>query len=244
MGCVRELSARASVSTRAPANRRRIIKSWAQVTGGRLEIKTSGRYTYEMGRALFASKNTADQALWRDWYTLHPRARAARLRYSTDATEQKDGARLRDRCAREVRPRATDVFASAGRRRAPRWKRSAPVPEHMFWFEYNFLHVLAAGGRAVKKPRSATTRPPATSSARVSTRSATRAASISRSNIADVHRVPRREHRSRLRTRRAPPREQAARRLHVSLDAMLNDISKVRSNDAPLKSPESHQLVF
>ncbi|MEO6245752.1 MAG: tagaturonate epimerase family protein, partial [Opitutaceae bacterium] len=26
-----------------------------QVTGGRLEIKTSGRYTYEMGRALFAS---------------------------------------------------------------------------------------------------------------------------------------------------------------------------------------------
>ena len=33
-----------------------------QVTGGRLEIKTSGRYTYEMGRALFASKNAADQA--------------------------------------------------------------------------------------------------------------------------------------------------------------------------------------
>mgnify|MGYP000688778809 CR=1 FL=1 len=26
-----------------------------EVTGGRLEIKTSGRYTYEMGRALFAS---------------------------------------------------------------------------------------------------------------------------------------------------------------------------------------------
>src|SRR5690606_25447080 len=38
------------------------------VTGGRLEIKTSGRYTYEMGRALFASKNAADQALWRGWY--------------------------------------------------------------------------------------------------------------------------------------------------------------------------------
>ena len=39
-----------------------------QVTGSRLEIKTSGRYTYEMGIALFNSKNAADQALWRDWY--------------------------------------------------------------------------------------------------------------------------------------------------------------------------------
>src|SRR5688572_907543 len=39
-----------------------------QVTGGRLEIKTSGRYRYEMGRALFASKHPADQALWRDWH--------------------------------------------------------------------------------------------------------------------------------------------------------------------------------
>jgi hypothetical protein len=26
----------------------------------------------------------------------------------------------------------------------------APNPEHMFWFEYNFLFVLAAGGRAEK----------------------------------------------------------------------------------------------
>ena len=26
----------------------------------------------------------------------------------------------------------------------------APSPEHMFWFEYNFLHVLAADGRADK----------------------------------------------------------------------------------------------
>ena len=35
-----------------------------EVTGSRLEIKTSGRYTYEMGVALFQSKNAADQALW------------------------------------------------------------------------------------------------------------------------------------------------------------------------------------
>ena len=39
-----------------------------QVTGGRLEIKTSGRYTYEMGVALAKSTNAADQALWRSWY--------------------------------------------------------------------------------------------------------------------------------------------------------------------------------
>ena len=36
-----------------------------EVTGGRLEIKTSGRYTYEMGVALSQSTNAADQALWR-----------------------------------------------------------------------------------------------------------------------------------------------------------------------------------
>src|SRR5208282_4724689 len=39
-----------------------------EVTGGRLEIKTSGRYTYEMGVALFLSRHPYDQALWRDWY--------------------------------------------------------------------------------------------------------------------------------------------------------------------------------
>ena len=39
-----------------------------EVTGGRLEIKTSGRYTFEMGVALSASPDPADQALWRDWY--------------------------------------------------------------------------------------------------------------------------------------------------------------------------------
>ena len=39
-----------------------------EVTGGALEIKTSGRYTYEMGVALSESKNGDDQNLWRDWY--------------------------------------------------------------------------------------------------------------------------------------------------------------------------------
>ena len=35
-------------------------------TEGHLEVKTSGRYTYEMGRALFQSQNKSDQKLWSD----------------------------------------------------------------------------------------------------------------------------------------------------------------------------------
>jgi hypothetical protein len=118
-----------------------------QVTGGRLEIKTSGRYTYEMGRALFASKNAADLALWRDWYkfTLELALLGA---FSADPTEQK-----------MARTFVTDALAKAGKGTAvfanPTVTRAAlesltPSPEHMFWFEYNFLHVLAAGGRAEK----------------------------------------------------------------------------------------------
>ena len=59
-----------------------------EVTGGRLEIKTSGRYTYEMGLAVFNSQDTADQALWRDWYrfTLELALLGA---FSADGTEQK-----------------------------------------------------------------------------------------------------------------------------------------------------------
>jgi hypothetical protein len=38
-----------------------------RATEGNLEVKTSGRYTYEMGRALYASPDATDQALWSDW---------------------------------------------------------------------------------------------------------------------------------------------------------------------------------
>src|SRR5947209_6763258 len=58
-----------------------------QVTGGNLEIKTSGRYTYEMGRALFVSKNPTDQALWRDWYKFTVDLALAGA-FSAEATEQ------------------------------------------------------------------------------------------------------------------------------------------------------------
>ncbi|MBL9201645.1 MAG: hypothetical protein JNL39_14135, partial [Opitutaceae bacterium] len=117
------------------------------VTGGRLEIKTSGRYTYEMGRALFASKNAADQALWRDWYKFTLELAVAGA-FSADATEQKM-ARVFITDALAKAGKGTEVFANPTATRAA-LESLTPSPEHMFWFEYNFLFVLAAGGRAEK----------------------------------------------------------------------------------------------
>lgn len=118
-----------------------------QVTGGRLEIKTSGRYTYEMGRALFASRHAGDQALWRDWYrfTIDLALHGA---YSPDATEQKM-ARTFIADALHKAGHGADVYSNPTVTRAA-LESLPPSPEHMFWFEYNFLYVLAGGGRAEK----------------------------------------------------------------------------------------------
>jgi hypothetical protein len=118
-----------------------------QVTGQRLEIKTSGRYTYEMGRALSASKDSGDQALWSDWYrfTLELALLGA---FSADPTEQKMArVFVTDALAKAGKP--SNVFDSPAACRAA-LEALPPSPEHMFWFEYNFLYVLAAGGRAEK----------------------------------------------------------------------------------------------
>lgn len=118
-----------------------------EVTGSRLEIKTSGRYTYEMGRALFASRNPADQALWRDWYRFTVELALAGA-YSCDATEQKM-ARIFITDALTKSGKGTDVFANPTATAAA-IESLVPSPEHMFWFEYNFLFVLAGGGRPEK----------------------------------------------------------------------------------------------
>ena len=118
-----------------------------EVTGGRLEIKTSGRYTYEMGQALFRSRNAADQALWRDWYRFTVEL-ALLGAFSADATEQKM-ARTFITDALAKAGKSADVFASPSATRQA-VEALAPSPEHMFFFEYNFLFVLAAGGRAEK----------------------------------------------------------------------------------------------
>ena len=120
------------------------------VTGSRLEIKTSGRYTYEMGRALFASRDAGDQALWRDWYRFTVELALAGA-FAADATERKMARSfILDALAKSGAPAVeAAVFADAASARAAIEALPAS-PEHMFWFEYNFLYVLAADGRAEK----------------------------------------------------------------------------------------------
>ena len=118
-----------------------------QVTGSRLEIKTSGRYTYEMGVALSQSKNAADAALWRDWYKFTVDMSVAGA-FSPDATEQKM-ARLFVTTSLAAAGKPVEVFASPAACRAA-LEALPPSAEHMIFFEYNFLYVLAAGGKPEK----------------------------------------------------------------------------------------------
>jgi hypothetical protein len=116
-----------------------------RVTGSRLEIKTSGRYTYEMGRALASSPDAGDRALFEDWYRF-TRELAVSSSFSENEQER-TLARSFVAHALTAEGKATDVFAS---RAACESALSAlpPSADHMFWFEYNFLFVLAASGRA------------------------------------------------------------------------------------------------
>jgi hypothetical protein len=118
------------------------------VTGGNLEIKTSGRYTYEMGVALFRSAEVHDQALWRDWYQFTVDL-ALLGAFSADPTE-KAMARTFVCDSLDKGGKKTDVFGSPESCRAA-LASLEPSPDHMFHFEYNFLFVLAAGGRAEKR---------------------------------------------------------------------------------------------
>jgi hypothetical protein len=117
-----------------------------EVTAQRLEIKTSGRYTYEMGVALAASSETKDQALWRDWYAF-TRELAIAGAFAEDAV-RRGMARsfILHTLAREKRG-GEEVFESPERLR--KTLEALPAsPDHMYWFEYNFLYVLAADGSA------------------------------------------------------------------------------------------------
>jgi hypothetical protein len=118
-----------------------------EITGSRLEIKTSGRYTYEMGRALAASSNAADLALWRDWYAF-TRELASASAFSADTQEQRMARSFIEHAlAQECKDK--NVFADHASCNAALAELS-PSPDHMFWFEYNFLYVLAAEGSASK----------------------------------------------------------------------------------------------
>ncbi len=117
-----------------------------QVTGSNLEIKTSGRYTYEMGVALSKSSDPYDQELWKDWYNFTIDL-ASNGCFAEDETERK--------MAREFVSLTLDEESSKKAFSSIEDCRTIlqslePSPDHFFWFEYNFLYVLAAGGSAEK----------------------------------------------------------------------------------------------
>jgi len=118
-----------------------------RVTHSRMEVKTSGRYTYEMGRALASSNTASDRRLFEDWYRF-TRELALESAFSANATEREMAQRFIAHALRRE-GRASDVFAERASCEAALASLS-PNPDHMFWFEYNFLFVLAAGGRADK----------------------------------------------------------------------------------------------
>ena len=118
-----------------------------EMTGSRLEIKTSGRYTYEMGVALHASTNETDQALWRDWHAFTLDLAVAGC-FAEDDTERKMAREFVSETlsAAGANP---EVYTDSDSCRAA-LQVLEPSPDHVFWFEYNFLYVLAADGRAEK----------------------------------------------------------------------------------------------
>lgn len=120
------------------------------VTGGRLEIKTSGRYTYEMGRALYASSDPSDQALWRDWHRFTLELALAGAFSDNETGRQMARTFILDALRRHRGGgEMAGVFESQSATRTV--LESLPAhPDNMFWFEYNFLFVLAAEGRPEK----------------------------------------------------------------------------------------------
>ena len=118
-----------------------------RITGGNLEIKTSGRYTYEFGRALAASGDAGDRALWADWWVF-TRDLALRCAHGGGEAESRMARSfISHALARSGVADAAAVAADAVRCRSA-LAALPPDPDAMTWFEYNFLFVLAAGGRA------------------------------------------------------------------------------------------------
>jgi hypothetical protein len=105
-----------------------------------------------MGVALSKSADPGDAALWADWYrfTLEMAVAGA---FSEDATERKMARVFIETAISEGKsPLAGDfgkLYASPVATRAA-LEALPPSADHMFFFEYNFLHVLAAGGRPEK----------------------------------------------------------------------------------------------
>jgi len=118
-----------------------------RITGGNLEIKTSGRYTYEFGRALAASSDPADRALWADWWAFTRDLSLRCAHGGGEAESRMARSFIAHALTRSGVAEAAAIAADPVRCRAALAALPAD-PEAMTWFEYNFLFVLAAGGRA------------------------------------------------------------------------------------------------
>jgi len=125
-----------------------------RVTGCALEIKTSGRYTYEMGVALSQSSDPSDARLWRDWYQFSLDM-AVSGAFSENETEREMARSFivssleAAGCGDDKGGGFAALFADEMKTRAA-LDALEPSAEHMVFFEYNFLYVLAANGRAEK----------------------------------------------------------------------------------------------
>jgi hypothetical protein len=115
-----------------------------RITGQRLEIKTSGRYTYEMGAALAVSSNASDRTLWQDWYAF-TRELALASAFGPDEGERQMARQFIVHALKHEGRSSEAVFETPDACRKA-LASLPPSPDHMFWFEYNFLYVLAREG--------------------------------------------------------------------------------------------------
>jgi hypothetical protein len=115
-----------------------------RATKSRFEVKTSGRYTYEMGKALFGSTDPEDQKLWADWYAF-TKELALKGAFSEDAA-QRNFAREFVVSSLKLEGVPTDTVFESPLRLKQDLDNIKPSPDHAFWFEYNFLFVLAGKG--------------------------------------------------------------------------------------------------
>lgn len=115
-----------------------------EVTRQNLEIKTSGRYTYEMGVALSKSKDPSDQKLWTDWYEFTKKL-AIRGAFSTNEVQKKFAREFITKSFQTENKPIDNIFESESILQSE-MNKLPPSPEHMHWFEYNFLFVLAGAG--------------------------------------------------------------------------------------------------
>jgi hypothetical protein len=100
-----------------------------------------------MGVALFRSRDPSDQGLWRDWHAFT--AELALSGAFSAVPSEREMARAFIRASLEAAGRPGEPFSSRAVCREA--LDSLPAsPDNVFFFEYNFLFVLAAGGRPEK----------------------------------------------------------------------------------------------